>query len=356
MPRGYAIHDSKNWTDFKITDFELKTAEADDVTLKITHCGVCGSDVHTISGGWGPFTTKFVIPGHEIIGIVTEVGPNVKDIKVGDRVGVGAQVGSCLNCPPCNQKQEQYCSGDGQKGMVDTYNAIYAHLNEEAQGGYSTAIRAHQQFVFPIPDALESTDAASMLCAGATVWSPLVRNGAGEGKRVGIVGLGGLGHYGVLWAAALGAEVVVISHSASKKDDALKMGAKEFIATGEDEKWAEKLAKNPLDLIVSTASSNAIDLGSMLSTLKVHGKMISVGLPEEHFNMKIQSMVANGSFIGSSHIASKLEILDMLKLAADKQVKPWIEVLDMKDAAVAVKNIESGKVRYRQVLVQDIEQ
>ncbi|KAK0522713.1 alcohol dehydrogenase, partial [Tilletia horrida] len=248
-----------------------------------------------------------------------------------------------------------YCIGDGQKSLVDTYNAVYPHLNEEAQGGYSTAIRAHQQFVFPIPEGIESTDAASMLCGGATVWSPLVRNGAGPGKRVGVVGLGGLGHYAVLFGVALGAEIVVISHSSNKKDDALKMGAKEFYSTAEDPKWAEKLQQKPLDFIVSTASSNAVDLSQILSTLVVHGRLVYVGMPEDSFKLKIQSMAGNGAFIGSSHIASKIEILDMLKLAAEKQVKPWIEVMDMKECSKAVKNVEDGKVRYRQVLVQDLQ-
>jgi len=194
-----------------------------------------------------------------------------------------------------------------------------------------------------------------MLCGGATVYSPLVRNGAGPGKRVGVVGIGGLGHYAVLFGVALGAEVVAISHSSSKREDALKMGAKEFYSTAEDPKWAEKLAKKPLDLIVSTASSNAVDLAQILSTLKVHARLVYVGMPEDEFKLKIQDMAGNGAFIGSSHIANKIEILEMLKLAAEKQVKPWIEVLDMKECSKAVKNVEDGKVRYRQVLVQDIE-
>ena len=210
MPKGYAIHDTKNWTDFKVTEFELKTAEPEDVTLEIDCCGVCGSDVHTISGGWGELAVPFCIPGedivghieqvhlhadnslsgHEIVGKVTEVGDKVKGIKVGDRVGVGAQVGSCLNCPPCKSDNENYCKGDGKNAMVDTYNSKYAN-GDIAQGGYSTHIRAHQQFVFPIPEAISSEDACSMLCGGITVYSPLLRNGCGQqAKRVAIVGIG----------------------------------------------------------------------------------------------------------------------------------------------------------------------
>ncbi|KDN53332.1 GroES-like protein [Tilletiaria anomala UBC 951] len=363
MPKGYAIHDTKDWTNFKVEDFDLKPAEDDDITLSITHCGVCGSDVHTISGGWGKLAVPYVIPGHEIIGTVTEVGKNVKDVKVGDRVGVGAQVSSCMNCVPCWNDNENYCRGDGKKGVLDTYNSKYAD-GSIAQGGYSTQIRAHQQFVFPIPDAISSENAASMLCAGITSYSPLLRNGCGPGKRVGIVGIGGLGHklrfhspqYGVLFAAAMGAEVIAISHSPSKREDALKMGAKEFISTKETPNWAKKLAQNPLDLIVSTASSSAVDLPAMLSTLNVHGKLVFVGMPEDSFkDMRVQAFAGNGCFFGSSHIGSRKEVLSMLKLAADKEIKPWIEVLPMSRCSEAVKRVSDNDVKYRFVLKQDLE-
>jgi alcohol dehydrogenase (NADP+) len=245
MPKGYAITDTKKWHDFQVVDFELKTAEDDDVDVHILYSGVCGSDLHTINGGWGELKNKAVIPGHEIVGKVTKVGKNVKDIKVGDRVGVGAQVGSCMECTSCHSDYENYCLGskDGKKGCVDTYNAKYPD-GSEAQGGYSTAIRAHQRFVFPIPEGLASEDAASMLCAGLTTWSPLKRNGCGPGKQVAVIGLGGLGHYATIFAVALGAEVTVISHSPKKKEDALKLGAKHFVSTGEEENWYEAYGRD----------------------------------------------------------------------------------------------------------------
>ncbi|SNX82990.1 related to alcohol dehydrogenase [Melanopsichium pennsylvanicum] len=316
MPRGYGIADTKNWTDFKVYDFDLKKETDDDVDIAISHCGVCGSDVHTVSGGWGPLKHDFCIPGHEIIGIATKVGKNVKGIKVGDRVGVGAQV---------------------------------------AQGGYSTNIRTQQQFVFPIPEAIKSEHAAPMLCGGLTVFSPLIRNGAGPGKRVGIVGIGGLGHFGVMFAHALGAQVVAISHSPRKKEDALKMGASEFVSTAENPSWAEDYKQKPFDLIINTASSNAVDLSSILSTLKVHGRLICVGMPEDVFKVRIQNFAGNGCLMGSSHIGSKKEALQMLALAAEKNIQPWVEVLPMKDCSKAVKRVEDNDIRYRFVLVQDIE-
>lgn len=238
--------------------------------------------------------------------------------------------------------------------MVDTYNSNH-HCGTPAQGGYSTSIRTQQQFVFPIPEAIKSEHAAPMLCGGLTLFSPLIRNGAGPGKRVGIVGIGGLGHFGVMFAHALGAEVVAISHSPRKKDDALKMGAKEFVSTAENPKWAEEYKNKPFDLIINTASSNAVDLASILSTLKVHGRLICVGMPEDVFKVRIQNFAGNGCLMGSSHIGSKKEALQMLALAAEKNIQPWVEVLPMKDCSKAVKRVEDNDIRYRFVLEQDIE-
>jgi alcohol dehydrogenase (NADP+) len=356
MPKGYAIADPKKFTDFKVIDFDLKPEAEDDVTVAIQFCGVCGSDHHTISGGWGPLTVCPVIPGHEIVGKVTSVGKGVKDIKVGDRVGVGAQVGSCMNCASCNGNFENYCRGDGKAGCVDTYNSKWSD-GSEAQGGYSTAIRAHQRFVFPIPDQVSSEDAASMFCAGLTVYSPLVRNNCGPGKRVAVVGLGGLGHYAVLWASALGADVTVISHSPRKKEDALKMGASEFVATGEDKEWHTRYGheKKPFDIIINTASSNAVDLMALFKVTAVYGAIVQCGMPEDAWSVRSQHMAGNGVAMQGSHIGSKEDVKNMLKLAADKNVKPWIEVLDMKDCSQAIQRVADNDIRYRFVLKQDIE-
>lgn len=295
-----------------------------------------------------------VIPGHEIVGIVSQVGKNVKDIKVGDRVGIGAQVGSCMNCDPCKHDNENYCVGDGKGHMVDTYNSFWPD-GSVAQGGYSNAVRAHEQFVFPIPDAISSEHAAPMLCAGLTLYSPLVRSNVGPGKRVAIVGIGGLGHFGVMFAKALGAEVVAISHSTSKRDDALKMGAVEFVSTTSDDKWAENLKAKPFDVIINTSSTAAIDFTTLLSVLKTEGRIVSVGMPEDQIKLRVQDLAGKGAFLGSSHIGSKVEALEMLKLAAEKDIKPWIELIDMKDCSKAVERVSKGDIRYRFVLKQDLE-
>ncbi|KAK6908002.1 hypothetical protein I203_102003 [Kwoniella mangroviensis CBS 8507] len=346
--QGYGISDTSKYTDFSVKEFKLKTPQSDDVTLDIEVCGVCGSDVHTITGGWGELSAPWVTPGHEIIGKVTHVGDNVKEFKVGQRVGVGAQVLSCLRCDRCNGDNEQYCPE-----QVDTYNAKFPD-GVESQGGYSTAIRTNQRFVFAIPDAIKSEDAAPMLCAGLTVFSPLVRNGTGPGKTVGIVGIGGLGHFAIQFAHHLGAKVIVFSHSPNKKEDALSLGADEFVSTS-DEGFAEKYF-DKIDYILSAADANSIPLGDLLSTLKIDGKLTSVGLPDEAWEgLKPQSMASNAACVGCSHIGSKKEANQMLKLAAEKGIKPIIdEVLPMSQAAKAIESVKNNTVRYRYVLKQDL--
>ncbi|WRT67963.1 uncharacterized protein IL334_004937 [Kwoniella shivajii] len=346
--KGYGISDTKKYTDFSVKEYKLKTASKDDVTLDIEFCGVCGSDVHTITGGWGELGNPWVVAGHEIVGTVTHVGDDVKEFKVGQRVGVGAQVLSCMKCDRCEADNEQYCPE-----QVDTYNAKFPD-EVEAQGGYSTAIRTHQRFVFAIPEAIKSEEAAPMLCAGLTVFSPLVRNGTGPGKTVGIVGIGGLGHLAIQFAHHLGAKVIVFSHSPDKKEDAISLGADEFVVTSEDgfaDKYFDKL-----DYILSAADANMIPLGDLLGTLKVDGRMTSVGLPDEPWKgLQPQAMASNASALGASHIGSKKEVNQMLKLAAEKGIRPIIDqVLPMSQAGKAIEAVKNNDVRYRFVLKQDL--
>ncbi|WFD45718.1 alcohol dehydrogenase (NADP(+)) [Malassezia furfur] len=237
--------------------------------------------------------------------------------------------------------------------MVDTYNSIWPD-GSIAQGGYSTNIRAPEQFVFPIPEGLKSEHAAPMLCAGLTVYSPLLRNKVGPGSRVGVVGIGGLGHFAVMFAKAMGAEVVAISHSANKKDDALKMGASEFVSTKEDPEWSKKYLNKPFDVIINTASSAAVDLPGMVAALKTEGRCICVGMPEDEIKLHVQDLAMRGAFLGSSHIGNKKEALSMLQLAAEKKIEPWIELVDMKECSKAVERVSKGDIRYRFVLKQDL--
>lgn len=304
--------------------------------------------VVTFFSSWGEAPFPLVV-GHEIVGKVTRVGSQVKEFKVGDRAGVGAQVASCYECRACKSDNENYCPKS-----LSTYADKYPD-GVVTQGGYSTAIRAHEQFVFPIPEALESRYAASMLCAGLTVFSPLKRNGAGPGKKVGIVGIGGLGHYAIMFAKAMGAEVYAFTHDKSKVEDIKKMGADHVIVTDDKGDFAKELA-HTLDLIVSTRDvAEGMPLQQYLSMLWVHGRFVTVGLPDKPLpQLTAFDLNPNGCFLGSSHIGSKKEAIEMLQLASDKGIKPWIEELPMKDVKQAVERLKRNDVRYRFILTQDI--
>ncbi|KAI0453493.1 alcohol dehydrogenase [Xylaria acuta] len=348
---GFMINELGKYQDFRKQTFKPKKFGDNDIDIKIECCGVCGSDAHTVTGGWGDAPTPLCV-GHEIVGKAVKVGSQVKDVKVGDRVGVGAQVWSCLKCPQCKSENENYCPH-----KVDTYGAPYpreADPNETlSQGGFASHIRAHEYFVFPIPDAIPSHLAAPMICAGLTVWEPLVRANVGPGQQVAVVGLGGLGHFAVMFANALGAEVTVISHSPSKKDDALKLGAKHFVSSGE-EGWATPLAFK-FDFVLSTADVlSRSALLDYLSVLKVGRKFHSVGLPDHPITeLKPQQLMSNACSIGSSHIGSREECLAMLKFAAEKKLFPMVETVPIseKGCAEAIKRVTKNQVHYRSTLV-----
>ncbi|KAK6003774.1 hypothetical protein QM012_009545 [Aureobasidium pullulans] len=327
-------------------EFEPKTWEETDVDIKISHCGICGSDIHMLSSGWGPTPYPCCV-GHEIVGKAVRVGKEVKNIKVGDRVGVGAQAQSCLECVDCKNGNMTYC-----KKAVNTYGSVYPNGKDKSYGGYSNYNRTHGAFVVKIPENIESAHAAPMLCGGVTVYSPLVQNGCGPGKTVGIVGVGGLGHFGVLFAKALGADRVVgISRKNDKRDDVLKLGADKYIATGEDKDWAAENART-LDLIICTVSSEKMPMTEYLSLLKVGGTFIQVGAPDGGNLPPINAftLIGNGIKVGGSLIGTPKEIEEMLQLAADKGIKPWIEVRPMKEANKAILDFEEGLPRYRFVL------
>jgi len=344
VAEGFVIESFDKWSTFKKQEIKLKPFEDDDIDIAIDACGVCGSDVHTITGGWGDAPLPLCV-GHEVIGRAVKVGKNVKDVKVGQRVGVGAQIGADLTCGNCKAQQENYCPNS-----VDTYGAPYPD-GTISQGGYASHIRAHQYFTFPIPENIPDAIAAPMMCAGLTVYSPLVRLGCGPGKKIAIIGVGGLGHFAILWAAALGAEVYVISHSPSKKEDALKMGAKHFI-TNDSDKWHEPYAFT-FDFIINTADmTHNFDLSQYFSTLKVMGKFHNVGMPDEPITLKLQAFAANGCYIGTSHIGNRQEVLAMLDLASKQNIKSWVEEVQIDEAGLkkVVEGVKDNKVRYRYTL------
>ncbi|KAI0995253.1 hypothetical protein K3495_g12929 [Podosphaera aphanis] len=323
-------------------EFEPKPWTESDIDVKITHCGICGSDMATLGSGWGPSMYPCCV-GHEIVGTIVKIGKNVKHVQLGDRVGVGAQSSSCENCEFCAKDEEQYCV----HGMIGTYNSKYSD-GSKSYGGYADYCRLPARFAVKIPEGISSAEAAPMLCAGVTVYKPLKYNGAGPGKKVGIAGMGGLGHFGILWSKALECdEVVAISRGIGKKEDALKLGATKFISTTE-EGWEQKNA-GTLDLIIFT--SPCFPKVNYFSLLRPHGEIIQVGVPEDNpapFNTL--PLIQKGAKYGGSLIGSPSDIIEMLNLAVEKNVHPMIEERPLKEANQAVLDMKDGKPRYRYVL------
>ncbi|CAZ80020.1 unnamed protein product [Tuber melanosporum] len=315
-------------------DIEPKRFTEDDVDIRITHCGICGTDVHTLTNGWG-FTSYPVVVGHEIVGTAVKVGKNVQGIKVGDRVG-------------CNADNESYC-----KDMVGTYNGKYPD-GSMSTGGFADYTRVPGHFVFKIPEALSSEIAAPMLCGGITMFSPLKRNGCGPGKTVAIIGFGGLGHFGVLFAKALGADkVIAISRKPNKAADALAMGADDYVATDDNPNWASKHA-NTIDLIVSTVNSPKLPIDSYLQLLRHRGAFIQVGAPEDSVpGFNILPLIMKAVHVTGSLIGSPKEIEEMLELAARKGIKSWVNPWPLEKVNDALQAFERGEPRYRIVLVNE---
>ncbi|GMT99567.1 NAD(P)-dependent alcohol dehydrogenase [Corallococcus caeni] len=312
-----------------------------DVLIEIKFCGICHSDIHTVRGEWGG-TTYPIAPGHEIAGIVTQVGAGVKKHAVGDRVGVGCMVDSCGDCTSCRKGEEQHCL----KGMVGTYGAV-GRDGQLTQGGYSTHIVVTEDFVLKIPEGIALDAAAPLLCAGITTYSPLRRWGAGPGKKVAIVGLGGLGHMGVKFARAMGAEVTVLSQSLSKKEDGLRLGAHHYYATKDPETF-QKLAGS-FDLIVNTVSAK-IDVNAYLSLLALDGALVNVGAPPEPLAVNVFSLIMPRRVFTGSLIGGIRETQEMLDFCAKHHIGAEIEVIPASKINDAYERVLASDVRYRFVI------
>jgi alcohol dehydrogenase (NADP+) len=284
-----------------------------------------------------------MVPGHEIAGVVSEVGSGVTKFKVGDNVGVGCLVGSCRECDNCKAGLEQYCTGGG---MVPTYNGI-GKDGKPTYGGYSQKIVVDENYVVRIPDGLPLDVAAPLLCAGITLYSPLKHWGAGPGKQVAIIGLGGLGHMGVKIAHALGAEVAVLSQSLRKKDDGLKLGADHYYATS-DPKTFEELAGH-FDLIVSTVSA-PLDFSAYLSLLKTDGALVNVGAPEEPVSLNALTLLVGRRTLAGSAIGGIAETQEMLDFCAEHGFGAEIELITASEINEAYERVQSSDVRYRFVI------
>src|SRR3954464_10574234 len=264
------------------TTIERRDVGPNDVLIEIEYAGICHSDIHTVNGDWGrqPFP---VVPGHEIVGVVAEVGSDVTKHRVGDRVGVGCMVNSCGECTNCRNGDEQYCL----EGMVPTY-AGTDRDGTTTQGGYSTHVVVDADYVLTVPEGIDPAAAAPLLCAGITTYAPLRKWGAGPGKKVAVVGLGGLGHMAVKLAAAMGAEVTVLSQSLKKQEDGLRLGATDYRATGDPDTFTELAGR--FDLVVNTVSA-VVDVDAYLSLLAVDGTLVNVGAPPEPLSLNAMSLI-----------------------------------------------------------------
>jgi uncharacterized zinc-type alcohol dehydrogenase-like protein len=312
-----------------------------DVLIDIQFAGICHSDIHTVRGEWGPATYPLV-PGHEIAGIVAAVGSAVTKHAVGDRVGVGCMVDSCRVCANCRNGDEQYCLN----GMNPTYGGL-GKDGQPTQGGYSTHIVVTEDFVVRIPEGIALDAAAPLLCAGITTYSPLRRWGAGPGKRVAVVGLGGLGHMAVKLARAMGAEVSVLSRSATKQDDALRLGASHFHATRDPAVFG-KLASS-FDLVINTVSA-PIDVDGYLSTLAVDGALVNVGAPPQPLPVNAFSLITGRRSFAGSMIGGIRETQEMLDFCAAHGTTADIELIAADRINEAYERVLASDVRYRFVI------
>ncbi|MBQ1094592.1 NAD(P)-dependent alcohol dehydrogenase [Streptomyces sp. NPDC058818] len=323
------------------TTIERREVREHDVLIDIKFAGICHSDIHQVREGWGEAIFPMV-PGHEIAGIVSEVGPGVTKFAVGDRVGVGCMVDSCRECENCEAGLEQYCTG----GNVMTYNGV-GKDGEPTYGGYSEKVVVDENFVLGIPEGIALDEAAPLLCAGITTYSPLRRWNAGPGKKVAVVGMGGLGHMAVKLAHALGAEVTVLSQSLRKRDDGLKLGADHYYATS-DPATFEELA-GTFDLIVSTVSA-PLDLGAYLGLLKTEGALANVGAPEEPVSLNLFALLGGGKTLAGSMIGGIRETQEMLDFCAEHGIGAEIELIAASEVNEAYERVLASDVRYRFVI------
>ncbi|MBW4095218.1 MAG: NAD(P)-dependent alcohol dehydrogenase [Acidobacteria bacterium] len=323
------------------TTIERRDLGPHDVLIDIKFAGICHSDIHTVRGDWGPVQYPLA-PGHEIAGIVAEVGSEVTKHSVGDRVGVGCMVNSCGECKNCEAGEEQFCLN----GNVGTYGATDRD-GTITQGGYSTHVVVTENFVVNIPEGIDLDVAAPLLCAGITTYSPLRHWGAGPGKKVAVVGLGGLGHMAVKLAHAMGAEVTVLSQSLKKRDDGLRLGADHYYATSDPETFKELAGS--LDLIINTVSAT-IDVDAYLSILALDGALVSVGAPAEPLSVRAFSLIGGRKSFSGSAIGGIRETQEMLNFCAEHGLGADIELISADQINDAYERVLASDVRYRFVI------
>jgi alcohol dehydrogenase (NADP+) len=346
--RGIFMFDAKGYAAQSETsplapyEFQRRDVGGHDVLIKIRYCGVCHSDIHQVRNEWGGAIYPMV-PGHEIVGEVVSVGHLVSKFKTGDIVGVGCFVDSCRTCSSCKSGVEQYCEGQ----IVFTYNSLEKDGKTLTFGGYSSNIVVDENFVLSVPSNINAAGAAPLLCAGITTYSPLKYWGVDANSRVGVLGLGGLGHMAVKFAASFGAEVVVLSSSLSKEADAMKLGANRFVHIN-NESEMESL-HNSLDLIVDTVSVPH-DLNSYLELLRCDGTLVLVGIPTEGAEVKAISLIRKRRNLTGSLIGGIKETQELLKFCGENNILSEVEVIPIDYINTAYDRMIKSDVRYRFVI------
>ena len=323
-------------------EFERRELGARDVVLNIAFVGICHSDIHQVREEWGPAIFPMV-PGHEIAGIVTKVGSSVTKFSIGDLIGVGVFIDSCRVCTSCTQGLQQYCV----EGMTGTYNTLERDGTTVAYGGYSNSFIIDQDYAVHIPANLPLAGVAPLLCAGITLYSPLRTWGAGPGMKIGVMGLGGLGHMGVKFAHAMGAEVTVFSHSPDKERDAIEMGANHFVVT-KDIALLKPLHKT-YDLILNTVSAN-LDINAYLNLLKLDGTIVVIGLPGKPYSVNVGSLLNGRRRIAGSMIGGIPEMQEMLDFCGKHSIVSDVEVIHADYVNVAYERTVASDVKYRFVI------
>lgn len=337
--KGYAAQDAQ--TDLSPWNFERRNLGAHDVLIEISYCGVCHSDLHNIKSDWFPGLYPMV-PGHEIVGRIVQIGDHVKKFNIGDLGGVGVVVDSCMECDDCKNGQQQFCT----VAPVQTYN------NKDKDGmpvygGYANNIVVREEFVHHISEKLPLAGVAPLLCAGITTYSPLRNWKVGKGHKLAVVGLGGLGHMGVKFGVAFGAEVTILSTSPAKKDAAKDLGAHHFVVTTDQEQMAE--VKGTFDFILDTVSAKH-DLNAFLPLLRTNGTYICVGAPADPYQIPAFSLLAGNKVIAGSGAGGLPQTQEMLDFCAEHGIVSEVELIDIKDIHTAFDRMVRGDVRYRFVV------
>ncbi|WP_172120794.1 NAD(P)-dependent alcohol dehydrogenase [Actinomyces faecalis] len=342
MPQVYAYACDDERSIFHRTTIELREPADNEIYFEIKYAGICHSDIHTARGEWGPATYPLV-PGHELVGVVTKVGSAVTRFQVGDKVGVGCMFASCKECEYCRAGEEQFCNNPH----------AYFTYGRDAQGnpttgGYAQGFTVREDFACRIPDSIPFETSAPLLCAGITTYSPLKRWGAGPGKKVAVLGMGGLGHMGVQIAAAMGAEVHVISHSRSKEADGQRLGASFYHASSE-EGTLEALAST-FDIILCTVSASDLDYTAYIRALKPYGVFVDVGLPEAPASISMRALVGGNKILAGSNIGGIAETQEMLDFCAEHGIHPVVEMIGGEEITQAYDKVTASQVRYRYVI------